>query len=235
MSAPCTHAQTSMHHAQKQAVLHISVTRFCYKPLVDKGPYQYKLDCIKQSKPAHHLTMPYPLANIKSASLRTVAKKAITHFNQLYLPQCNSMSLQFQFGDDVFSPNAQGQLYPVSGAALTCISDEDNLCDWKSITTSELAVSAMSMIHSLDEEPTGFYHAGISLVPSCTVSIPIWITDETLGHWLHRWQGEFMPRALHQSMVTMAFCSGDTRIYSLSQSPQDAAKFDKWLSSSLAS
>jgi hypothetical protein len=87
------------------------------------------------------------------------------------------------------------------------------VCESQDVKTSDLSYSVMSMIHSLVETNNGFFHVGISLVPSCGMFIPLWISNDTMQKCLKEWTTSKMPHALTKSLVTVAYKAGNVNVH----------------------
>jgi hypothetical protein len=212
---------------QEWECIKLPVTRLVYAPIGEEyAPFKYKLQRILSSKDPFHKMFFYPVANIQRAS--PYVPGAFTLFNKLYLPQCNSFCLQFQLGDEVFSPSPLGVLFPIPFAECD-MGPSVGACEWEHIETSDLHISGMAMVHSMMETRNGFYHVGISLLPACPVSVPIWLSDEGVHRWLLHWKTHTLKEALEKSLVAVSLSSGDIRMQSLSDNEKQAAKMSKWL------
>ena len=213
--------------------LRIPVTRFCYKQVIGYGAFQYKLHMIKHSENAHSFN--YPSENIlRTAPTPGAGIAKFNLFNKLYVPQCNAFSLQFEFisvdeiPEGVFSPDgALGKLMEVCECAD--LKFKEPACEWATIATSDLAFSVMAMMHHLVETNSGFFHVGISLMPSNSIFMPVWLSDATMAEWLDDWKNRKMMHALDKSIVSIQHLSGKTRVQSLHQDAALKASLSKWL------
>ena len=208
----------------------LPVTRLIYKslPAADYGAFKYKLQRILYTKPPHHQLFYYSADCIQKVAPTPSGLKAISLFNKLYLPQCNSLCLQFQIDDALYSPSPQGLLCPIWPGNRDIDLATCTLCEWNMPLDAEFHISVLSMVHSLVETNNGFYHVGISLVPACAVFVPVWMSDNNMKRWLHKWNGDKMAVALLNSLVTISYKGGNTRVQSLAET-RVAAYMSKWL------
>ena len=207
--------------------VHIPITRFCYKEVKGYGSFQYKLYAIKKSRDP--CVFNYPLHNIVKSGPTAQGLKKVNIFNNLYVPQCNSISIQFEISNDkgeiiqTVSPNSLGKLVPVS--TMMNFQCKEPVCDWKFISTSDLAFSISSMVHSFVETSNGFYHVGISLLPACSVFMPVWLSQDTFSQWLEDWHTKKMTSALQKSIMAVSYSSGNIRVQSLDSSSTITTKW----------
>jgi len=204
----------------------LPVTRYCYRAVKGYGDFKYRLNQIKRSEQSLY----YPIDNIQKASPNAWGLKQLSRFNQLYVPQCNSISLQFAFTEDDESESVFSLVlyfccfFDVFEAKRHLQGDKlwrlhepldfgAAVCEWQDIKNSELSFSVMAMIHSLVETNNGFFHVGISLVPSCGMFIPLWISNDTMQKCLKEWTTSKMPHALTKSLVTVAYKAGNVNVH----------------------
>ena len=189
--------------------LRVPVTRYCYRAVKGYGAFKYKLHQIKQSEQS----FVYPLENIEKVAPTAYGLKQLALFNQLYVPQCNSIGLQFAFTED-----DNREYVFLLGERLWLVHEPSDagpaVCEWQGIKNSEVTHSTMSMIHSLLETNNGFFHIGISLVPSCGMHMPLWLSSETMQNCVQEWATLKIPYALKKSIVTVAYKAGKTCVYS---------------------
>jgi hypothetical protein len=57
----------------------------------------------------------------------------------------------------------------------------------------------------------------------------MWLSDGDLRYWLRVWTYSKMPEALDKSIVAVAYDTGDTRVQSLSKTPDIARAMTKWV------
>ena len=196
------------------------VTRFCYRQVKGYGAFHYKLHQIRQGQ---HDRFFYPSDNIEKQALTVAGMRKFALFNELYVPQCNSLSLELELASaegenpHVFSPTSLGKLRLVDTAVTT-----EPTCEWASIATSDLAFSIMTMMHHLVETNNGFFHVGISLLPAGSIFMPVWLSDDTLEQWLSEWKTHKMRQALDKSIISAKYLSGNTRVQSFFQPPPQA-------------
>ena len=211
--------------------MQLPVTRFVYERIENMGRFQYRLDRVLRTRAPFHQTFYYPVDNIRKAVLSTPEGiRALKLFTKMYLPQCNALSLQFQIDNALFSPTPhQAMLSPVR-LANSELGPSCSKTAWKELQRSDdLYFSVLALVHSMVQTRNGFFHTGISLLPACTVSAPMWLSDGDLRYWLRAWTNAKMPAALDKSIVAVAYDTGDTRVQSLSENPEIARSMTKWV------
>ena len=198
-------------------ILLFRVTRFCYKAVEGYNDFQYKLFQVKIAR--EPLSFSYPTTNIVRCGPTAHGLSCVELFNSLYIPQCNSLAIQFEFlaldgsVEFVGSPTTTGRLQELS---LTVLDENNMVYEWEQLKTSNLGFSVSSMLHHYVETNMGFYHVGISLLPACTIFIQYWLSKDTLATWLHEWTTVKLKEAKQQSIMSVTYLSGKIRVQSIS-------------------
>ena len=193
-------------------IMRVPNSTYHYKEIRGYNEYHYKLEKITTGK----RTLFYAHHSIEKNCLTKSGLNKLQIFNEIYVPRCNSMSLNFRFhcqDGSIFDCEVtkQGKLKIITQYVEKV---EDTTIDQRNIlATSDLACSIHTIIHDYVQTSNGyFYHTGTSPLPCCTLFIPTWLSDNTIQNISRIWATEKMNIAMKESLAVIRFTSGMSTI-----------------------
>ena len=160
-------------------------------------------------------TIELPVQGIERNTLGGAELAQIQLFNEVYIPESNTKSIQLVFHDldgmvYTCAPTVRGTLQVLSAVVgglmpggRVCYPDQDGEGD------VYFATSTHTMVHDYAETHSGrCFHVGVSFLPVGPVFMPLWMCSARLARILTDWSGPKLEAAKRESLLVVRELSG---------------------------
>jgi hypothetical protein len=167
-------------------------------------------------------TVPAPIECIERSTLGGSDLAQLQLFNEVYISECNTLSLRLVFHDldgltYACAPTADGRLRVESredrGGAEPALPPDAVRPSPYGGGDVYFAASAYTVVHDYVETHSGrCFHVGLSLLPVGPLFLPLWLSPDRMRQALSEWQAPRFDTAKREALLAVRWLRGECSV-----------------------